>query len=359
MAPEHAQGDGDGAALGGQPPLVEGHGLDLGRLAVVQADVDGAGRLPLQGVGAGHAGDAQADVGAGHLAGGAGHVRRHLGAHHPVGLDEAPLHAQGDLHRGVVGHVAGAEVGRGAGHVGDGVGQQAAGAGLHGGQAQSSLLEQAPHHQLQGLVVGAPDVFAQDGPHPLLHGGDEGAGRFLVGRLGPDAHVHAVGTGVDADGGVPGAGQLPQHLVQVTFADADGLEGAGDQHRPPRPLAQARGHLLVPHALHLRRGAGHGDDDAPLLLDPPAGGGAAGVGDGAGGGDEPGLLQVALREGDAAGGEEGPQLLLQCRVHARLLPQDGSDGLPRQIVVGGAQAAGGDDQVGAPVGAADDLLQPL
>ena len=96
-----------------------------------------------------------------------------------------------------------------------------------------------------------------------------------------------------------------------------------------------------------------------VLLDPPAGGGAARVGDGHGGGDEPGLLDVALGEADAARCEEGPQGALHVGVDERLLAQGGGDRLAREVVLGGAEAAGHDDDVGAAEGDLDGVDEAL
>ena len=83
------------------------------------------------------------------------------------------------------------------------------------------------------------------------------------------------------------------------------------------------------------------------LLDPPAGRGAARVGDGRRGGDEHRLLDVALGEGDAAGGEEGAELPLGVGVDEHLLAEHLRDRLAGEVVLGGAEAAGHDDDVGA------------
>ena len=171
--------------------------------------------------------------------------------------------------------------------------------------------------------------------------------------------MDAVRLGVDADRWVLRLEQLAERLVEVALADADRLEGARDDHFAGAELHQARRDLRLPHPLQLRGRAGHGDDDAAVLLHPPAGGGAARVGDRAGGGDEHRLLDVALREAEAAGGEEGAQPLLHLFVHVHLLVQAEGDRLAGEVVLGGAEAAGDEDEVGALVGAAYRLRQAL
>ena len=137
--------------------------------------------------------------------------------------------------------------------------------------------------------------------------------------------MDAVDPGVDADARVGGLEERAEHLVDVAFADAGGLEGACDEELAAGKLSQARLDLLLPHALHLRRRSGHGDNDPVVLLDPPTWGCPARVGNGHGGGDEPGLRDVALREANAARGEEGPLRALGVCVHERLLAQGGGD----------------------------------
>ena len=69
-----------------------------------------------------------------------------------------------------------------------------------------------------------------------------------------------------------------------------------------------------------------------------------GVGDGLRGGDEHRLLDVGLGEGEAASGEEVPQPLLGVRIDVHLLAQGEGDRLAGEVVLGGAEAAGDEDE---------------
>ncbi len=169
--------------------------------------------------------------------------------------------------------------------------------------------------------------------------------------------MHPVRLGIYTDGGVLRLQEGADHLVQMALADARRLECARDDDVADSQSGQAGCHLHLPHALQLGGGAGHGHDDRAVLLHPPAGGRTAGVGDGLGGGDEHRLLDVALGEAEAASGEEGAQPLLRLRIHVHLLAQGEGDRLTRQVVLGGAEAAGDEDEVGPLAGAADGLGQ--
>ena len=92
----------------------------------------------------------------------------------------------------------------------------------------------------------------------------------------------------------------------------------------------------------------------PSFFNPPAGGGAAGVGEGLGGGDEHGLLEVAFRHGDATPVKELPQFLFERRVRVELLAHELGDGLSGYVVLRGAEAARRDNNVRAVPGLLKD-----
>ena len=196
-------------------------------------------------------------------------------------------------------------------------------------------------------------------PQLCLDGLDQPPRGRLVGRFGGEAQVHAVGAGVDADAGVGGLELRAHHLVDRALADAGGLERARDQDGAGVAAQEFRRDLLLPHARHLRRRTRHRDDDLAVALDPPSGRGAARVGDGAGRGNDPALLDVALRHRVAALLEERAQGGLEVGVDARLLVEDRADRFARQVVLRRAEAAGADDDVGALARAADGLGQSI
>src|SRR5215216_7108721 len=327
-----------------QPPPIGGSAPGT---PVREGDVHGADGLVLLQIGAGDAGDADADGGAGLGAGGGGHGAGGLDRDDAVLVDHLSGDAPGDLLRGGVGDEAAEDVGGGAGDVGEGAGEEAAGGGFHGGDGEAAFLEEAADGELEGVVVLAPDDAAEDGAQGVDDGLDQGLGLGAGGGLGGDAQVDAVRLGVDADGGVGGLEQGGDHLVDGALAQAGGLDGAGDDHGAGGAALELGGDLLLPHARHLGGGAGHGDDEGAVLLGPPAGGGAARIGDGARAGGEPGLLEVALGHGGAAAGEPGAQLLFELGIDPGGLAEEVGDGVAGDVVLGGAEAAGGEDEVGA------------
>ena len=89
----------------------------------------------------------------------------------------------------------------------------------------------------------------------------------------------------------------------------------------PRPRSRRRGSTQSRHIGPISRGGpGQRDDNAAVgQVDPPAGRGAALVGDRRGRGNEPRLLEVRLGERQAPPFEEVAQPALQLRIHGRLL----------------------------------------
>ena len=60
---------------------------------------------------------------------------------------------------------------------------------------------------------------------------------------------------------------------------------------------------------------------------------------------QPGLTEVVLRHFSADGGKKGPDLFRLRRVEHQGKPKGGGQGLFGQIIVGGTEAAGGDQDI--------------
>ena len=109
----------------------------------------------------------------------------------------------------------------------------------------------------------------------------------------------------------------------------------------------------------LKGGAGeHEDVDAPLL-EGAAGGGAYGVVEHGAVHRQHGLLDVVLRHGPAGLGEEGADGLQNVLMELQLPAEGGADGLLGEVVIGGPQAAGGDDDVRPCLGDIQGVPEPL
>ena len=198
-----------------------------------------------------------------------------------------------------------------------------------------------------------PDVPGERRPHArdgrVAHLGRAAGDARGGGSLGHrrDADVEPVRARIRCDDRIaPAKHLLAKQLGDVGFADAVGSERADLAPVPEAASAQPRENPVAPHRPHLAGRAGQEDDDAPVgTIDPPAGRGAVGVRDRDCRRDEPGLLEVDLRERDAAPVEQSPEPSLEPRVDDRGLADRGGDGLPGQVIGCRPEAAGRDDQV--------------
>ena len=121
--------------------------------------------------------------------------------------------------------------------------------------------------------------------------------------------------------------------------------------------------MVVPHRAHLAGRPGQGDGDPSVGAHrQPARRGPVRVGQGRGRRDAPGLLAVALREGQAAPAPTGRAARLRARGPRPALGPRPGDGLAGQVVRGRPEAAGRDHEIRparAPVGARGDDLEPV
>ena len=188
------------------------------------------------------------------------------------------------------------------------------------------------------------------------------ASRAAPRRIGPrgDPDVDRLLPRVGRHDRVGGAQQrLAQALGDLRLADPRQPERAhlGLDADPAR--GQPRQHLVGPHRPHLARRPREGDDHAPVGPgDQPARRRPVGVGQDRRRRDRPRLLAVDLRERLAPPRPELSQPCERRLVLDRRLAAGLGDGLAGEVVRGGAEAAGGDDEVRArerrPEGVDDD-----
>ena len=131
--------------------------------------------------------------------------------------------------------------------------------------------------------------------HRLFNRHYHAPGAGFVGGAGYDPQVDAVGLGVDAEVGVFVAEILGHDFVHRRFAQAHGLDVAGDGDLLRHQLLQKGFDLFAEDGLHLHRRAGHDDDVLAVALGPPARGSAVAVGNELGRGDQPRLLDIVRR----------------------------------------------------------------
>ena len=115
-------------------------------------------------------------------------------------------------------------------------------------------------------------------------------------------------------------------------------------------------HAVLEQGPDLPRGPGQHDDAHAAALKIAAGGGAPVVAQRRGALGQPDLLEIVRRELRVAAlfehaAQPGLLLRVELQLHAEGLGQRGLG----EVVAGGAQAAGGDDEVGAVLGAAHRL----
>ena len=128
---------------------------------------------------------------------------------------------------------------------------------------------------------------------------------------------------------------------------------------PLRQLLEIGHGPVLEHGAALAGGAGEHDDVDPVGLKGAARGGAPVVGENGAALGQHGLLHVVLRHGPANAGKVGADALGRSLVKHQLLAEGLSQDVFGQIVAGGAQAAGGDDDVRPPLGHVHRLADPL
>ena len=350
-----------GGALAGPGPAhvaaVGTHDAQPGLPAVAEGDVDQAHGLGGRGAaGARDAGDAHAPGAAVAGAGLFGHAAGHFGADGPHAGQQLFGNAQQPgLGFVGIGHDPLMEDRRGTGHVGDALGQQAARAGFGRGQGLAALQQRGHDDAFQIFHVHAVDVFAQTTADGIPHGGHQLCGLFGGGGLGRDAHEHLAVGGVGGHCGVGGTGHVAQPQLGIPFAQGKGAHHAGVDAGPG--LSGKPGHdPVMQHGQEFGRRAGQQDDQlAAFRRCGAARGRAHTVGKGVAAARQPGLLVLVLAHGPVT--EVFPQPAQAVRIFFQRQAQDAGHGLLGEIVVGGAQAAGGDDQVAALQGGAQAFFQ--
>ena len=118
-------------------------------------------------------------------------------------------------------------------------------------------------------------------------------------------------------------------------------------------------HPGLQHEAHLPGRAGQLDHRGAVCDEGKARGGAVTVGKDGAALRQHGLTQVVLRHLPVLLGKEGPDLLRLLFVHDQRHAENFADHVLGQVVVGGAKAPGGDDEVGPVPGDLHRLAQPV
>ena len=145
----------------------------------------------------------------------------------------------------------------------------------------------------------------------------------------------------------PGAIQRLQALLGVRLAEAGDEHRAHVHARGRRPRREAALEQRLEHRLELARRPGQEDQHLRPVLDPLPRRGAVAVVEHDAALDDERLAPVDRRHRDAAGREAGFEPGDDRRILDQRPADHAGDGIARHVVVGRAQAAGQDDQVGA------------
>ena len=212
----------------------------------------------------------------------------------------------------------------------------------------------------QAGYVHAVDVISQKIGDVLYHRGQHGLGGLHALRLGGGPKTDLAGLGVGGEGGVFHAAHLlPHQLLHGALAQAEGHDVVGDDDLAGE-VPEIGDHMTFQHGEHLKGRAGEHEHVDAVRLKGAAGGGAHGI-------VEHGAALRQLRLLEVVGGHLHVDVLLEkdfqavenVLVQHQGLAEGLADGLFRQVIVSGAQAAGGNDDVRPAAGNVQGFLQAL
>ena len=146
--------------------------------------------------------------------------------------------------------------------------------------------------------------------------------------------------------------------LQKRFPDAVKVQIMG-QKNPAAALQKKGDDVMVEHGGHFPGRAGEHNGGFAVLLDGTAGGGAVGIGENDGAFRHHGLFFVVLRHVDVELFMKFDDALEGLLVHLEFSPEISGNGLFGQVVVGGAQPPGGDDDVGAGKSEGEAFFEPF
>lgn len=355
---EGGEGLGDGALADGLAVSSEVNFLGFDAGGGGEGDVDeAAGFFSVwfdEGFGSGDAGDAEAVGCAEGVFGAEGHFFGGFFADGAVGFDGFGVDtSEGDFGGGGVGDESAEEGIGGAIDGGEGGAEEAAGAGFGDGEGLRPFGQDFEDEGFEGFFAFGVDVAGDAGIDLVGDGGEEGMGFFVGDGAGGEAEVDFAGFGVGGDGDLGEVEEVLEAVFEGGFADADDAEDAGDEAGAVAEFEQGLFDGAVEHGEEFVGGAGEADDDFAVFSGDEAGGGSVGVFDWFGAGGALGLAVLVGGEGDAAGAHEGFEAPFDFGVFDEGVLEGGGDGVAGEVVLGGAESADGEDDVGAGEGEAE------
>lgn len=349
---EVGDGPGDGFLADGMAVALEVVFFDGRAGGGGEADVDEAtGFFSAafdEGRGTGDAGDADGISGTEGVGGPLGHFDGGLGGDGAVFGDGLGGNVgKGDFGGGGVGEESAEENLGTAVDAGEGGPEEAGGAGFGDGQGLVAFGESADDPGFEGFVAFGVNVFGDAGIDFVGEGGNEGLA-FLVGAgAGGEAEVDFSELGVGGEGDLGVLEEVLELFFEGGFADTYDAEGAGDEFGAVAEGAEAVGDGAVEHGEEFVGGAGEADDGFSVFGGKEAGGGAVGVGEGVGAVGAEGLAILAGDHRAVTPLHEDFDLAFEGRVFDERGIEGGGDAFAGEVVLGGAESADGEDDVGA------------
>ena len=303
-------------------------------------------------------GDADADVGSENLPDILRHLRSHLIADCPFGGNHVRVNAQ---HLCLcligVGHRAALEKRACPRDIGEAFRRLPAGAALGEGKGPGVLLQQRKNGLFQVFHINAVDKFSQPVTDVGNHGGAHGLRLCLAAGLGCHLEQAVRLLGIGCKAGVGHAVHfVGKNVVYTALPDAEDTHRVGDDHLIAQPF-QIGHHALFEHGPALLGRARQHDDDFAVLFKGTPGSRPACVVEDRAALRQHGLLGVVLGV-FVPGGD----IVIEGFVFLFIPLQLQAEGLCQrvlgQVIAGGAQPAGGDDDVRPLLRYFNALLKP-
>ena len=303
-------------------------------------------------------GDADADVGCENLPDVFRHLCRHLIADCPFRGNHVRVNAQ---HLSLcligVGHRAALEKRAGARDIGEAFGRLPAGAALGKGKGPWVLLQQRKNGLFQIFHINAVDEFSQPVADMCNHGGAHGLRFRLAAGLGRHLEQAVCLLGIGCKAGVGHAVHfVGKNVVHAALPDAEDTHRVGDDHLIAQPF-QIGHHALFEHCPALFGRARQHDDDLAVLFKGTPGSRPACVVEDRAALRQHGLLGVVLGV-FVPGGDIVIEGFIFLFIPLQLQAEGLCQRVLGQVIAGGAQPAGGDDDVRPLLRYFNALLKP-
>ena len=299
--------------------------------------------------GSGDAGDTDADGCASAFADAVGKRECHFGADRAFGFDHCLRNAdQGSFQFVAVADYAAKKIGRAAGNISEAFGEHPSCAAFGDGDSGVIFGEDARDDFFESFAVRGIEVFAESESHALRDFVEQLFGFGGIARPGARMELRAGWRG--EDGGFRIGIELVERAdsgFDIGFAEAGNAQVAGEQSLVVAHFREARRDFGFEHGFQFVGDAGKQDKDVAVRFEPKTGCGAAGILKNRGAFGDHGLADVDFGHGTREAAEAFLDAAQDFFVAAKFSAEEIGDSFARAVVVGGTEAAGRDDEVGA------------